>query len=183
MSLNSTALTENNHMGSLRKAARKLPGIISSTRFFLLYIPATLVLLYSCGPDAMFDHTKKIPGNVWKEDELIRFEVPVHDTVHIYKFFLNLRHTTDYEYANVFFFINTTYPDGTRAKDTVECILADKSGKWLGNGITNIRDIQVMLRRGLRFPQTGTFIFEFEQAMREPELYGIKDIGFRIEQE
>lgn len=146
-------------------------------------VPAMLVMVLlfnSCAPDALYDHTKRIPGSVWKENEAIRFEVPVSDTVYLYKFFLNLRHSTDYRYANVFFFINTTFPNGETARDTVECILADKSGKWLGNGITNIRDLQVILRRGLRFPQIGTYTFEFEQAMRETELEGIKDIGLRI---
>lgn len=128
----------------------------------------------------MFDNTKRIPGSVWKEGEMIRFEVPVTDTNYLYRFFLSVRHSTDYRYANVFFFINTTFPDGKVARDTVECILADKEGKWLGQGITNIRDEQVMLRRGLRFPQVGTYTFDFEQAMREPELHGIKDIGLRI---
>ena len=178
---NLTVLTTNKPMSSNQQGIRfhSLTGI----RNIFLVMPVMVLFLYSCGPEALFDNTKKIPGSVWKEDELIRFEVPVNDTVNIYKFFLNLRHSTDYRYANVFFFINTTFPDGRSARDTVECILADKSGKWLGNGITNIRDIQVMLRRGLRFPQTGTYIFEFEQAMREQELHGIKDIGFRIVRE
>jgi gliding motility-associated lipoprotein GldH len=41
----------------------------------------------------------------------------------------------------------------------------------------------VLLRRGLRFPQKGKYIFEFEQAMREPELEGVMDIGLRIARE
>jgi gliding motility-associated lipoprotein GldH len=151
---------------------------------FFAKLASLLVLLslffQSCGPEPMFDNTKKIPGSVWKEDDVVRFEVPVTDTNNLFRFFLNIRHSTDYRYANVFFFIHTTFPDGTLARDTVECILADKSGKWLGRGITNIRDNQVILRSGLRFPQTGTYVFEFQQAMREEELYGIKDIGLRI---
>lgn len=150
---------------------------------FLKIIPFILLLaafLQSCGPEPMFDNTKKIPGSVWKEDDVVRFEVPVTDTSSLFRFFLNIRHSTDYRYANVFFFIHTTFPDGTLARDTVECIVADKSGKWLGRGITNIRDNQVMLRSGLRFPQAGTYVFEFRQAMREEELEGIKDIGLRI---
>jgi gliding motility-associated lipoprotein GldH len=109
--------------------------------------------------------------------------VPLEDTVNIYKFYLNLRHTTSYRYANIYLFINTTFPDGTAARDTVECILADPSGKWVGKGISNILDNQVLLRRGLRFPQKGKYIFEFEQAMREPELEGVMDIGLRITRE
>ena len=65
----------------------------------------------------------------------------------------------------------------------MECILAEPSGKWLGKGISNVRDCQVLLRRGLRFPQKGNYVFEFEQAMREKELAGIMDIGLRIVKE
>lgn len=178
---NLTVLTTHNPMPSNQQGIRFHNLSAFSNLFPALSV--MVVLLNACTQDALFDNTKKIPGSVWKEDELIRFEVPVNDTVNIYKFFLNLRHSTDYRYANVFFFINTTFPDGREARDTLECILAEKSGKWLGKGITNIRDMQVMLRRGLRFPEKGTYIFEFEQAMREPELKGIRDIGLRIVRE
>jgi len=139
--------------------------------------------LAGCEKRAVFDNNKTLPGDVWNSDQVIRFDVEIKDTVNIHKFYLNLRHKTNYRFANIFLFINTTYPDGNEARDTVECILADPSGKWLGKGISNIRDCQVLLRRGLRFPQNGTYIFEFEQAMREPELTGVMDIGMRIVKE
>jgi gliding motility-associated lipoprotein GldH len=142
-----------------------------------------LLILAGCQPVAVFDDNKTLDGSVWKSDRIIRFDVDLEDTVSIHKFYLSLRHETSYRYANLFLFIHTTYPDGKEANDTVECILADPSGKWLGKGITNIRDYQVLLRRGLRFPQKGNYIFELEQAMREPELTGIIDIGLRIVKE
>lgn len=149
----------------------------------LLLLPFIMTLLAGCKPGVVFDNTKNFTNDVWKSDQVIRFDVPLNDTVNIYKFYLNVRHTTNYRYANIFLFINSTFPDGTQARDTVECILADPSGKWLGKGISNIRDNQVLLRRGLRFSQRGNYIFEFEQAMREPELKGIMDIGLRIVRE
>lgn len=143
----------------------------------------TAMFLVSCGHPPLFDQNKSLPGNVWKEGQLMRFDVKVEDTVHIHKFYLNIRHSTDYRYANIYLFINSTFPDGKEARDTVECILAEPSGKWLGKGISNTRDNQILLRRGLRFPKTGNYIFEIEQAMREPELTGIMDIGLRIVKE
>ena len=142
-----------------------------------------LLFLSGCQPGAVYDDNKSFTGNVWKSDQVVRFDVELKDTVSIHKFYLSLRHETSYRYANLFLFIHTTYPDGKEANDTVECILADPSGKWLGKGITEIRDYQVLLRRGLRFPQMGNYIFELEQAMREPELTGVKDIGLRIVKE
>lgn len=149
----------------------------------VLILSLILLILAGCGKGVVFDNNKSISGDVWKSDQVIRFDVPVEDTVHIFKFYLNLRHTTSYRYANIFLFIDSTFPDGKHARDTVECILADPSGKWLGKGVSNVRDNQVLLRRGLRFPQKGNYIFEFEQAMRETELKGIMDVGLRIVRE
>lgn len=149
----------------------------------VLMFSLLLFILAGCGKGVVFDNNKSISGDVWKSDQVIRFDVPVEDTVHIFKFYLNLRHTTSYRYANIFLFIDSTFPDGKHARDTVECILADPSGKWLGKGVSNIRDNQVLLRRGLRFPQKGNYIFEFEQAMRESELKGVMDVGLRIVRE
>lgn len=155
----------------------------SSIRFVLLVLTIFNFFLVGCSTKTAYDHNKSFEGNVWKSDQIVRFDVELKDTVNIHKFYLNLRHTTSYRYANIFLFINTTFPDGTEARDTVECILADPSGKWMGKGISNIRDNQVLLRRGLRFPQQGNYIFEFEQAMREPELKEVMDIGLRIVRE
>lgn len=155
----------------------------ASSGLMLVFFPFILFFLAGCSKGVVFDNNKSIESDVWKSDQVIRFDVPVEDTVHIYKFYLNLRNTTSYRYANIFLFIDSTFPDGKQARDTVECILADPSGKWLGKGISNIRDNQVLLRRGLRFPQKGNYIFEFEQAMREQELKGIMDIGLRIVRE
>ncbi|MBW6459623.1 MAG: gliding motility lipoprotein GldH [Bacteroidales bacterium] len=158
--------------------------MISSRKKYVLFISfSLLIFLTGCGPKALFDDTKSIPDGVWMDEQLLRFEVPVNDTLNLHMFYLNIRHTTNYRYANLFLFISTTFPDGETARDTVECILADRSGKWLGKGISNMRDNQVLLRRGLRFPQKGKYVFELEQAMREPELEEVMDVGFRIVRE
>lgn len=170
-------------MGNSRISAINSRFILISGRQMSLLLPFILFFLAGCESGVIFDNTKSLEGDVWKSDQIIRFDVPLEDTVNLYKFYLNLRHTTNYRYANIFLFINSTFPDGTQARDTVECILADPSGKWMGKGISNIRDNQVLLRRGLRFTQKGKYFFEFEQAMREPELKGIKDIGLRIVRE
>lgn len=170
-------------MGNSRISANNNRFTLISGRLIWQLLPFILFFLSGCESGIIFDNTKSLEGDVWKSDQIIRFDVPLEDTVNIYKFYLNVRHTTSYRYANIFLFINSTFPDGAQARDTVECILADPSGKWMGKGISNIRDNQVLLRRGLRFTQKGLYIFEFEQAMREPELKGIMDIGLRIVRE
>ena len=103
------------------------------------------------------------------------------DTTSFFDFYLKLRHNTDYKYNNVYFFVNTTFPDQQSARDTVEFILADKEGKWHGKGFGTIKDLKILLKKDVRFPIPGMYVFEFEQAMREEHLVGIMDIGISIE--
>ena len=112
---------------------------------------------------------------------MIRFEVPVNDTFFRYNFFVNIRNSTDYGFANLFIFLNTIYPDHKMSRDTLECMLADREGKWYGRGMGDIKTCRIMIKKGLRFPQKGLYAFEFEQGMRVENLKGIHDIGLRIE--
>jgi gliding motility-associated lipoprotein GldH len=169
-------------MSNLRIRSYFQDMITSSGRMIVLICIVGLIMV-SCKSSALYDDNKSLEGNVWKADNILRFEVGLQDTASICKFYLNVRNTTTYRYSNLFLFINTTFPDGKEARDTVECLLADVSGKWLGKGISNVRDNQILLRRGIRFPQQGMYIFEIEQAMREDELQGIMDVGLRIAKE
>jgi gliding motility-associated lipoprotein GldH len=142
-----------------------------------------VVMMSACNSNAVFDETRPLPQKSWEQNETMIFEVPIRDTLSAYKFYVNVRHSLDYRYSNLYLFIDTHFPDGRYARDTVECRLADPAGKWYGKGITNFRYNQILLRSYLRFPKAGIYRFELEQAMREKELEGIKEIGIRIEKE
>ena len=165
-------------IGDKRTVTQAWTGLPVLPIFILL-----IFLLSSCDKDVIYDDTKRIDEGVWKQEERLRFEVPVKDTLSAYRFYLNIRHSTSYRYSNLHLFIHSVFPDGRQAQDTVECILARPDGKWLGKGITGIRDNQILLRSGLRFPYRGEYVFEIEQAMREESLEGILDIGLRIEKQ
>ena len=84
--------------------------------------------------------------------------------------------------ANLWLFITTETPNGQLHADTIECILADKSGRWYGNSSAgNIRDHRIMFKRNFRFSKYGDYKLKVDQAMREKQIEGITDIGIRIE--
>ena len=109
------------------------------------------------------------------------FELEVMDTLGFYSFYINLRNTTDYTYSNFYLFLNTTLPDREHARDTIELILADKKGKWIGKGSGRLRDNQILIRPNLHFPLKGKYVFGIQHAMRDTILTDIKNIGIRIE--
>ncbi|MFM1874372.1 MAG: hypothetical protein RL266_109 [Bacteroidota bacterium] len=150
----------------------------SSTAYVLLI--GLLLTLVGCA-EVMFQETQKVPNKIWEVGNTFSFDVEVVDTMISYDFYIDLRNGSDYPYANIFMFVNTTFPSGKTARDTVECILADKTGRWLGTGLGDIMDNHILFKQNVRFPNSGTYRFEFEQGMRTENLQGVLDVGIAIE--
>jgi len=138
------------------------------------------LLLVGC-TDVMFQQSEQVPNKNWEQGRNISFDVEVLDTMKSFDFYIDLRTESTYSYANIFMFVNTAFPSGKTARDTVECILADKTGRWLGSGLGDIKDNHILFKENVRFPNSGTYTFEFEQGMREDLLAGILDLGISIE--
>ena len=141
-----------------------------------------MVILSACGHHC-FEQRVVIPEAEWDVNNRIPFDVTVNDTLGIYSFGLELRHMENYRYSNLYVFLHTTLPNENVTHDTIQCLLASPEGQWLGKGSGSMRDVKVMLNPNLRFPLEGTYHFEIEQAMREPLLKGISDIGLFIEKQ
>lgn len=154
-----------------------------NNRFFIpvSLMLSVILLLPSCGNKALFDDNLAIQNEIWTPDNNAIFKVEVKDTVHAYKFMINVRHTIDYRFSNLYVFMNTRFPNGNITRDTIECVLAAPDGKWVGKGFGELKQNQILLNSTLRFPLKGEYAFEIEQGMRVKELKGITDIGIRIE--
>jgi gliding motility-associated lipoprotein GldH len=98
-----------------------------------------------------------------------------------YDFYIDLRNEASYPFANIYMFVTTTFPSGKSARDTVECFLADKTGRWLGTGLGDVLDNHILFKENIRFPNAGTYGFEFEQGMRKEALPSILDLGISLE--
>lgn len=140
-----------------------------------------LVLTGSCDRKRFFEENIAIPEGQWNSRNHVIFNVDIPTITAPFNVYLNLRNTPDYPFSNLFLFMTTHYPDGTSSADTLELLLADYQGRWLGKGMGSVRYNRFLLKKSLHFPAKGKYRFEFEQAMRTPVLKGIKDIGFRIE--
>jgi gliding motility-associated lipoprotein GldH len=135
----------------------------------------------SCDDSLVFEENKGIDGMVWKSNQPVSFQVDVQDTTQACNFYFNLRHGEDYPFSNIFIFMKTTFPNGEAAKDTMEFTLQQTDGKWIGSGLGDLRDNQIMFKQNLRFPLRGMYTFSLEQAMRQDELPHISEVGLRIE--
>lgn len=141
----------------------------------------SVIFFTACDPGLVFEKNKKMDNATWNSTDIVKFNVTIPDTVTGYNYYINIRNTTEYGFSNLFMFVKTVYPDGKISVDTAECYLADIQGRWLGKGKGRIIDNRILFRKKVRFPQAGVYSFEYEQGMRVNQLYGIEDIGIRIE--
>ena len=127
------------------------------------------VILLSCGNDRYESyHTFNDSG--WNSDSVITFKYTINDTTSKHDFILNIRQTVDYEFQNLFLFL-----EGPK-KDTIEIILANKSGKWLGDGISDVREFKHVFDKEIFFNKTGEYKLSVEQAMRYGSAHKIEKL-------
>jgi gliding motility-associated lipoprotein GldH len=139
------------------------------------------LIFTACNQQVLMDENLAVDDEGWDFRNRARFEVLVEDTISLHAFYLNVRQKETYRYNNLYVFLHTTFPNGTLTHDTIECLLAQPDGKWLGKTSGSYISNQILLNESLRFPLAGQYRFEIEQAMREEKLHGIADIGIRIE--
>jgi gliding motility-associated lipoprotein GldH len=147
--------------------------------FFTLFL--LVVGLTSCGKKLFYDDVQALPKEGWSKNQKLRFNMEVNDTTSTFQFAMHIRNDLNYRYSNVYFFLETQFPNGNITRDTLECIVADPYGKWLGSGYGNLRQNLIVLNPSIKFPLTGQYTFNVEHAMREDVLEGIADIGLRVE--
>ena len=147
-------------------------------------LPLVLLCMFffsSCDNSRVFEQNQTIPESGWASDNSLKFEVDIKDPSTPTNFYINVRHADGYPYSNLFLFIKTTFPNGKFSNDTLECVLADEKGKWLGSGLGDIYDNQIPFKRNVRFPLPGKYLFELQHGMRSSIIPLIMDVGLRIE--
>jgi gliding motility-associated lipoprotein GldH len=146
-----------------------------------IFLVLALFSAISCTDIAVYESNYDVKKEVWSIDSVAHFSVNVTDTISPHHIFVNIRNTTSYPNSNLFLFIHTTSPHGATLRDTLECILADKRGDWLGKGFGDLRDNRIPYKRYIRFPEQGVYSINIQHGMRTNNLQGIASVGVRVE--
>lgn len=149
-----------------------------ASKFFLLL--SLSIVFSSCNMNSIYDEQVAIEECKWYKDEMARFDLVINDTIQLYNFYLNIRNNTDYRYSNLYVFLKTEFPNNNISRDTIECLLANVEGKWLGKGWGKVKENEFLLSSNMRFPLKGKYEFVIQHAMRTDTLNGIQNIGIRI---
>lgn len=138
-----------------------------------------------CTENVVFQESEPVPAETWERGFVPEFSFDVVDTVNKHDLFIDIRHTGDYPFSDLYLFVDLKGPDNRHIRDTVECLLADPTGRWYGKGLGFIfadrYEAHVLYRLGNRFPRAGRYTIRLEQAMRTEELSGVIDVGVSVE--
>lgn len=160
--------------------------ILKSNPF--LIVLGSLLLLFSCDDKSDFNLYKSIDNEGWKANEKIFFEFDVKDTISPKNLFINIRNNNEYAYSNLYLITELVFPNETKVVDTLQYEMADKTGRFLGVGFTEIKENKLFYKEKKAFPVSGNYTFNVRHAMRKNGevkpiefLKGIQDVGFSIE--
>ena len=104
-------------------------------------------------------------NNTWNTDSIVSFDFDNIDTTSSHDLYLMVRHTTNFKFQNLFLFTNFE-----NQQDTLELFLSEKSGRWLGKGFGEIKELKIRIKENVNFKENQDQIFSIEQAMRYEDL-------------
>ena len=136
----------------------------------ILYSIVFYCILSACENNT-FKNYYSFENGIWNTDSVVNFTFPINDTTKYYDISLKIRHTVYYEYQNLFLFLDNL------SQDTIEIMLAEKSGKWLGKGINDIREFEFLLEQKKQFFELKKYTLSVEQAMRYGNLEKLRDLN------
>ena len=147
----------------------------------IILISIIALLSISCDSNKLYESNVEIPEGIWDVENVAQFKFDIEDTKIPYNLKVNVRNTQFYMSQNLWIFIKTTSPSNKSQYDTLNCILADDKGKWMGSGMGDIWDISLPYKKSIGFPEKGQYTVEIKHGMRMEKLPMILEIGLRVE--
>lgn len=136
------------------------------------------LLLLSCQPGVIFSDFQALPGGGWEADSVVVFAPVLEDSMAAYDVQLTVRHTDRYAYQNLWLFVDVKQDSMLLRRDTIEAMVANERGEWLGSGVSKYTLPLLYLENVLL--QSGEYEVVVQQGMREEVLRGITDLGLKV---
>ena len=151
-------------------------GLVNSGLIFLLLWSAV-----SCDPGKVTDQYHPVRNATWDADSVFSFTFNIARSTQNHNIWFNVRNDNSYAFSNLWLFVTIASTKGETVTDTVQIVLAEPSGKWIGRGFSGIYDNRIIFRRNVFFPESGEYTIHLKHGMRPAQLKGITDIGIRVE--
>lgn len=134
----------------------------------------------ACQDSFIYDEATAPEGALWTYEQALSFDFSIQDTSLRYEFLLDVQHSQDYPFQNLYTRITTIFPDKTSQQDVISLELANKLGLWEGNCRGDDCTLTIALQERARFDTPGDYQLRFEQYTRRDSLPGIQELRLRM---
>jgi len=146
-----------------------------------------LILFVNCERDK-FSKFKTFP-NGWDYNDKLQFEFSLKQTNPL-DIFINIRNNNSYKFSNIFLIAKLRDSTDVIFLDTLEYVMADSKGNWLGKGFLGVKENRLWWKEKWEPNKKGIYSIELSHSMRHngkinkiENLEGIIDVGVSIMEE
>lgn len=139
-----------------------------------------IVFFVSCDSNTVYNSVLTLPKTGWNKDSVYNFAFTIEDASKPYDIDFVVRNSGNYAYQNLWLFVTFDGLMNYSRRDTVNLMLADDYGKWLGSGMGSIYTNTEHYRDSVLFFGAGTYRIKVVQAMREDILPDITEFGVKV---
>lgn len=134
------------------------------------------IIIFSCNNSKSFTHS--FIDNNWDFQDSVVFTCNI-ENVKNHNLELFFRNNLDYPYRNLYLFIEIHHNQNIIKIDTLQYLITDNYGKWLGRGFGKTRD-NYFLEELTIFEKPGEYKFILTHGMRGNPLIGSNTIGMKL---
>ena len=146
---------------------------------FCIYILFLLLGCIACNFSSTQEKYKTLANEIWERDSNYKFEFDITQPGR-YHLSTCIRHTTDYNQRNISCYLTVRHQGVEIDKESADIIIADNNGEWIGQGLAGLKTVVQPIDRIFHFDSTGIYTVEVKHRMKNKQLKGIKNIGFKM---
>ncbi len=140
-----------------------------------------ILLIAGCQRSITFHSYKTFTSKGWKKNAEIIFYPDTLKKTSLCKVNIELRNKSSYPYRDIWLVISQNVEDPNHLiSDTLHYNLTDSKGNYKGKGVGDLYELSfpyktMLFRKGVKTT------FKIKHIMKDNFIYGINDIGIRIE--
>lgn len=142
-------------------------------------IGALVLIVISCD-SAYYDRSTSFDNSFWLYDDARSFSFDITDTTKIFDMILEVDHTDEFPYQNLYLKTSTSFPSDTVISQLLSLDMANEAGFWFGDCSASNCQISIPIQSGVHFQEVGTYQLELLQHSRSDTLVGLKSIGLKL---
>ena len=146
----------------------------------LAYLCLLVFIASACSDNTVYKSKKDINNEFWVYEDAISFDLEAPDTINWYELGLDVKHSKEFGYQNLYLYIDTRFPSDTLLTDLINLDLAKKNGQWNGDCNSKSCSNPFILKQKFKFEELGEYSFAFKQASRQDSLKGIQSLSLKL---